>query len=60
MWAKKDDPRLTNIGSFLRKSKIDELPQFLNLIKGDMSLVGPRPERPFFVDFFADITGVLL
>ena len=53
-WAEKNDPRLTFVGKFLRKSKIDEFPQFINLIKGDMTLVGPRPERPFFVDHFME------
>lgn len=52
VWATSDDPRTTYIGKKLRKSKIDEIPQFINLIKGDMSLVGPRPERPCFVNEF--------
>jgi Undecaprenyl-phosphate glucose phosphotransferase len=53
-WTTENDPRKTKFGSFIRKTSIDELPQLFNVLKGDMSLVGPRPERPFFVDKFKE------
>lgn len=52
VWSKKNDPRTTRIGKFLRRFSLDELPQFINVIKGDMSIVGPRPERFHFVEQF--------
>lgn len=53
-WTRKNDPRVTKIGKVLRKTSIDEMPQFFNVLKGDMSLVGPRPERPLFVEKFRE------
>ncbi|MDD2540317.1 MAG: TIGR03013 family PEP-CTERM/XrtA system glycosyltransferase [Desulfuromonadaceae bacterium] len=50
VWAQKNDARVTRLGAFFRKCRIDELPQFFNILRGDMSMVGPRPERPEFVD----------
>ena len=53
-WTTRDDPRVTKVGKFLRRTSVDELPQLFNILKGDMSVVGPRPERPQFVDKFKE------
>ncbi len=55
VWAKENDPRVTRVGAFLRKTHLDELPQFINVLRGEMSLVGPRPERPYFVQEFRKV-----
>ena len=60
VWATRNDSRITKIGSLLRKTRIDEIPQFINVLKGEMSLVGPRPERPVFVkELFGKVDGYL-
>lgn len=59
-WAQKDDPRITKIGKFIRKTRIDEIPQLFNILKGDMSLIGPRPERPELTyEFNKEIPGFI-
>ena len=55
VWAEKNDPRITRVGKFLRKSRIDEIPQLFNVLKGEMSFIGPRPERPEFIKKLEEI-----
>jgi lipopolysaccharide/colanic/teichoic acid biosynthesis glycosyltransferase len=50
VWAEENDPRITRVGQFLRRTRLDEIPQLLNILVGDMTLIGPRPERPHFVE----------
>ena len=54
-WAAQGDPRVTRVGAFIRRMRIDELPQLINVLKGEMGFVGPRPERPHFVDQLAEV-----
>jgi len=60
VWAAKDDDRITPVGRILRRTRLDELPQVFNILRGDMSLVGPRPERPYFVQRHKALQGARL
>ncbi len=59
-WAQVNDPRILKVGKFMRKTRIDEIPQLFNILKGDMSIIGPRPERPMFtMQFNEEIDGFI-
>jgi lipopolysaccharide/colanic/teichoic acid biosynthesis glycosyltransferase len=59
-WAQENDPRILKVGNFIRKTRIDEMPQLFNILKGDMSIIGPRPERPMFTtQFNEEIDGFI-
>jgi lipopolysaccharide/colanic/teichoic acid biosynthesis glycosyltransferase len=60
VWASKDDGRVTRVGRILRRMRVDELPQLYNILRGDMSLVGPRPERPYVVERHKALQGARL